>query len=416
MAPRVTPAAAAISWSVVRVTPWRAKTLRAAARMPCRVRSDSRFVLRKSKTQHLCHTFVIVYYTRALEPNSQTRDDPRMASVHARPDFRGRYGLLSPSLPALAGLIAAALLAGCEKGGANTPASNPAAAGISAKVLQVAPQRVPIVLEAVGQVQTQREAARLKTLADEKAISKKEFDDAISAQKLSDATLQAAEANLRQAELNLSYTRVTAPVSGVAGRIARSEGSLVTAGQDSSLLTTMNQVDPIWIRFSLSESDLAKLPERRLDRIKSAEVRLALPDGSRYPLAGRLNFAATQIDPRLATQELRAAFGNPRLQLLPGQFVRVQVAAGERENVFLVPQTAVVQTEKTFLVFTLDKENKAESRPVQVGSWVGSDWMILSGLDAGDRVILDNLLKIRPGAAVSPQPAAEARAAAPVAK
>src|SRR6266480_5727783 len=98
MAPRVTPAAAAISWSVVRVTPWRAKTLRAAARMPRRVRSDSRFVLRKSKTQHLCHTFVIVYYTRALEPNSQTRDDPRMASVHARPDFRGRYGLLSPSL------------------------------------------------------------------------------------------------------------------------------------------------------------------------------------------------------------------------------------------------------------------------------------------------------------------------------
>src|SRR5256885_3553801 len=123
------------------------------------------------------------------------------------------------------------------------------------------------------------------------------------------STLQAAQANLRQAELNLSYTRVTAPVSGVAGRIARSEGSLVTAGQDSSLLTTMNQVDPIWIRFSLSESDLAKLPDRRLDPLKSAEVRLSLPDGSRYPLAGRLNFAATQIDPRLATQELREPSG-----------------------------------------------------------------------------------------------------------
>src|SRR6266851_5747000 len=164
---------------------------------------------------------------------------------------------------------------------------------------------------------------------------------------------------LRPADLNLSYTRVTAPVSGVAGRMARSEGSLVTAGQDSSLLTTMNQVDPIWVRFSLSESDLAKLPDKRLDRIKSAEVRLALPDGSRYPLAGRLNFAATQIDPRLATQELRAEFSNPGVRLLPGQFVRVQVAAGERDNVFLVPQTAVIQTEKTFLVFTLDKENKA---------------------------------------------------------
>jgi membrane fusion protein (multidrug efflux system) len=271
--------------------------------------------------------------------------------------------------------------------------------------------------ERARQEQTRREAGRLRKLAEEKAISEKEFDDAMSAQKLSDATLQSAEANLRQAELNLSYTLVTAPVSGVAGRIARSEGSLVTAGQDSSLLTTINQVNPIWVRFSLSESDLAKLPDKRLDRLKSAEVRLALPDGSPYPLAGRLNFAATQIDPRLATQELRAEFGNPGVRLLPGQFVRVQVAAGERDNVFLVPQTAVIQTEKTFLVFTLDKENKAAARPVQVGAWVGTDWMILGGLDPGDRVILDNLLKVRPGAAVSPQAPAEAKAAAtPAAK
>jgi membrane fusion protein (multidrug efflux system) len=377
----------------------------------------------------------------------------------------------------VAALLVAVLLAACEQGGANTPASNPAAAGIPARVLQVSPQRVPIVLEAVGQVQgskevevrarvsgillkrlynegdfvregaslfqidpvpyqialaqanaqiaqerarqeqTRREAARLKQLAEEKAISQKEFDDATSAQKMSDATLQSAEANLHQAELNLSYTLVTAPVSGIAGRVARSEGSLVTAGQDSSLLTTINQVNPIWIRFSLSGSDLAKLPDNRLDHIKSVEVRLVLPDGSPYPLKGRLNFAATQIDPRLATQELRAEFGNPGVRLLPGQFVRVQVAAGERDNVFLVPQTAVIQTEKTFLVFTLDKQSKAAARPVQVGDWVGSDWMILSGLNPGDQVILDNLLKVRPGAVVSPQAPAEAKAAAaPAAK
>src|SRR5258705_10927936 len=410
--------------------------------------------------------------------SNQTRQEkiPRMAFAHSRPESLGGSSLV-PSLAALAGLLAAALLAGCEQGGANTPASNPAVAGIPARVLQVAPQRVPIVLEAVGQVQgskevevrarvsgillkrlynegdfaregaplfqidtvpyqialaqanaqmaqerarqeqTRREATRLKTLVDEKAISQKEFDDAISAQKLSDATLQAAQANLRQAELNVSYTKVTAPVSGVAGRMARSEGSLGTAGKESSLLTTMNQVDPIWIRFSLSESDLAKLPDKRLDRIKSTEVRLALPDGSRYPLAGRLNFAATQIDPRLATQELRATFGNPRVQLLPGQFVRVQVVAGERDNVFLVPQTAIIQTQKTFLVFTLDKENKAAARPVQVRSWVGPDWMILCGPNPGHRVISDTPLKVRPGAVVSPQAAAEAKAAAaPAAK
>jgi membrane fusion protein (multidrug efflux system) len=114
---------------------------------------------------------------------------------------------------------------------------------------------------------------------------------------------------------------------------------------------------------------------------------------------------------------LRAEFGNPGVRLLPGQFVRVQVAAGERDNVFLVPQTAVIQTEKTFLVFTLDKQSKAAARPVQVGDWVGSDWMILSGLNPGDQVILDNLLKVRPGAVVSPQAPAEAKAAAaPAAK
>ena len=377
----------------------------------------------------------------------------------------------------LAGFLVVSLLAGCEQGKATIPAASQAAVGLPARVLEVEPQRVPVVLEAVGQVQgskevevrarvsgillkrlynegdfvregsslfqidpvpyqialaqanaqiaqerarqeqTGREAVRLKALAQEKAISQKEFDDAISAQKMSNATLQAAEANLRQAELNLSYTLVTAPVSGIAGRIARSEGSLVTAGQESSLLTTMNQVHPIWVRFSLSESDIAKVPDRSPERIKAAEVRLILPDGSPYPLTGRLNFAATQIDPRLATKELRAEFGNPRVQLLPGQFVRVRVTAGTRDNIFLVPQTAIIQTEKSFLVFTLDKDNKAASRPVQVGDWVGSDWMILSGLNPGDRVVLDNLLKLRPGAAVSPQPATEAKAApAPAAK
>src|SRR5258708_8652107 len=198
--------------------------------------------------------------------------------------------------------------------------------------------------------------------------------------------------------------------------MARAEGSLVTAGQDSSLLTTMNQVDPIWVRFSLSESDLAKLPDKRLDRIKSAEVRLALPDGSPYPLKGRLNFAATQIDPRLATQELRAEFGNPGVRLLPGQFVRVQVAAGERDNVFLVPQTAVIQTEKTFLVFTLDKENKAAAPPGQVGSSGGSDWMILSGLNPGDPLLPDTLPTIPPPPPVTPQSSPEPMPPPPAAK
>ncbi len=272
--------------------------------------------------------------------------------------------------------------------------------------------RAQLAQERARNEQAKREAGRLKKLADEKAVSQKEYDDATSTLKLSDATLQAVEANLKQAELNLSYTQVTAPVAGVSGRAARSEGSLVSAGADS-LLTTINQVDPIWVRFSLADSDLAKLPGGRLARGAGTELKLVLPDGTSYAGRGRLNFTATQIDPKLATQQLRAEFDNPKQQLLPGQFVRVMLVAGERDNVFLVPQPAVLQTEKGSLVFLLDTQGKASPRPVQLGPWVGSDWMILGGLKAGDRVIVDNLMKIRPGSQVTPAALATATPGAP---
>ena len=195
-------------------------------------------------------------------------------------------------------------------------------------------------------------------------------------------------------------------------RLARSEGSLVTPGADS-LLTTINQLDPIWVRFSLSESDLDKLPQRRLVVGAKTEVQVALPDGTPYPGKGRLNFAATQIDPRLGTQQVRAEFRNPKVQLLPGQFVRVRLVAGYRDNVFLVPQTAVMQAEKGHFVFVLEKDNKAVIRQVRTGDWVGSNWIILEGLAAGDRVIVDNLLKLRSGAVVNPLAEAESKPAKP---
>ena len=392
--------------------------------------------------------------------------------------FSGLRAATHPCRLALSCASLAILIAGCGQGRSDSAhAATPAAPALPAAVLQVAPQRVPIALEAVGQIegskevevrarvsgivlkrlynegdlvragapmfkidpapfeialaqaqaqlaqeqarneQSRRESVRLKQLAAEKAISQKEYDDATSNLKLSGATLQAAEAKLREAELNLSYTSVTAPVSGVSGRAVRSEGSLITAGADS-LLTSISQVDPIWVRFSLAESDLAKLPQRRLIRGAPVEVNLILPDGTRYPGKGRLNFAATQIDTRLGTQQLRAEFDNAKGQLLPGQFVRAQLVAGQRENVFLVPQTAVMEAEAGYMLFVLDKESKAALRPVQLGDWIGSDWMVLGGLAAGDRVIVDNLLKLRPGVAVSPvapgqgKPAASGTAAA----
>ncbi len=360
------------------------------------------------------------------------------------------------------GAALATFLSACGPG---TPPPAPAPGPVQARIIEVQPQRVPVRLDLVGQVegskevevrarvagilmkrlytegevvtagkplfqidaapfeielaqsrarlaqerarneQASRESARLKQLAADKAISQREYDDATSNLKLSDALLQAVEANVKQAELNLSYTLVTAPVAGASGRAVRSEGSLISTGADS-LLTSIYQVNPIWVRFSLSESDLAKLPGARLAKGagSGAELTLRLPDGTSYAGKGRLNFTSAQIDTRLATQQLRAEFDNPAQQLLPGQFVRVQIVAGERENVFLVPQPAVMQTEKGSLVFVVDAEGKAALRPVQLGDWVGSDWLVLGGLKAGDRVIADNLLKIRPGSPVTAAP------------
>ena len=138
-------------------------------------------------------------------------------------------------------------------------------------------------------------------------------------------------------------------------------------------------------------------------------------NGTPYTGKGRLNFAATAIDARLGTQQLRAVFDNAREQLLPGQFVTVGIGAGQRENVFLVPQTAVIQTEKANLVFVVDAQGNAQAQTVQTGDWIGSDWAITSGLKTGDRVIVDNLLKIRPGVPVVEAPAAAPTAATPAA-
>ncbi len=250
--------------------------------------------------------------------------------------------------------------------------------------------------------QTSRESSRLKDLLATQSISQREYDNATSDVSISQAGMMQAQANIKEAELNLSYTRVTAPVSGVAGRFQYSEGALVQAG--TSLLTTIIQTSPIWVRFSLSESDLKALGGH-LDQKNVREVSLILPDGSEYPQKGKLNFTANEINPNLGTQELRATFENKDKSLLPGQFVRVRVTTGSHEGVFLVPQTAISTGDQGTFVFIANDKNQAERRPVTVGEWKGTDWIILNGLQANDKVITDNLIKLNmmpPGVSVSP--------------
>jgi membrane fusion protein (multidrug efflux system) len=240
-----------------------------------------------------------------------------------------------------------------------------------------------------------REAKRLEGLVAQKAVSRRDYDNALSANSI-------AQAALRQAQLNLSWTTVTAPVAGTTGRALRSEGNLISAGSDS-LLTSIYQLNPIWVRFSLAQSDVASLPGGRLNAQAISGVELLMPDGSIYPQSGHLNYIASTIDPLLGTQQLRAEFPNDDNLLMPGQFVRARLLLGEREGLFLVPQLAVQQSDKGHSVMVLGEENKVTPRPVETAEWHGKEWVVTGGLQAGDKVIIDNLIKLRPGMVVAPK-------------
>ncbi|EUJ09639.1 RND family efflux transporter, MFP subunit [Methylophilaceae bacterium 11] len=263
-------------------------------------------------------------------------------------------------------------------------------------------------------VQTQREADRLKGLLDTQSISQREYDNALSDNSVASATLLQYEAMLREAKLNLSYTSVTAPTSGIAGRFEFSEGALVSA--NTSLLTTIVQLSPIWVRFSLSDSELASLGGQLTSR-NVKNIQLVLPDGTDFPESGKLNFSASEIDPALGTQQLRAVFENANRSLLPGQFVRARVTTGTRDGVFIIPQTAVLTGDQGKFVYVAEKDASGKTiaavRPIQEGGWEGKNWVILSGLKAGDKLLADNLIKVRPGAPVDPHPLGEPPAANP---
>lgn len=246
-------------------------------------------------------------------------------------------------------------------------------------------------------IQTSREENRLRDLLETQAISQREYDNAVSDNAIASAALQQAEVRVRDAELNLSYTKVVAPVTGISGRRQFSEGALVEA--NSSLLTTIVQLSPIWVRFSLSDNELARIGGP-LTESRVQQVTLTLPDGTEYEKKGELNFAASQIDPTLGTQQLRATFDNSDRRLLPGQFVRARVVTGERDGVFLVPQVAVQTSDLGKTVYVVNDKNEATVRPVVAGNWIGKDWVILDGLKPGDKVIVDNIIKLRPGTPV----------------
>ena len=260
--------------------------------------------------------------------------------------------------------------------------------------------RAALAQEQATQQQARRNSARLTALAAQNAVSRRQADDAISAVEAADAAVLAAQAKVREAEINLSYTRVIAPISGIAGRAVQSEGSLVTAGSDSSLLTTVAQTDPIWVRFALSVQEHDALRKAGADDADALTVELLDALGEPYPTKGRINFAGSTVDPTLGTVQLRAEFSNPKLSVLPGEYLRVRLSGGEAPTV-AVPQTAVLQGAKGPYVWIVDEQGFAKQREVQTGAWIGDEWRIPAGLSDGDTIILDNLLKLSAGQRVT---------------
>lgn len=247
--------------------------------------------------------------------------------------------------------------------------------------------------------QAEREWNRISSLFERSAVSERERDSARSALELAQANLAVAEAGLAQARLELGYTDVTAPVSGVTSLEDLPEGSLV---QQGTLLTTLVQQDPIHVRFALPEDDAAI--QRRARRAMSGDdaqdnlaATLIMASGEEYGVTGEVDFTASTLDPRTGSVSARAVFPNPDYELVPGQFVRVRIQLQTLDNVFTVPETAVGQGPEGARVFVVDDENTVSSRYVELGPVVDQRQVVLSGLESGDRVVIRGMVSLRDG-------------------
>ncbi len=257
--------------------------------------------------------------------------------------------------------------------------------------------------------------ARVRPLAKQNAVSQKDLDDAVAADLSARAQVQSAQAQVRTAELNLGYTTLKSPMNGLTGKSMFREGSLVTPGPNS-LLTTVLQLDPMWVNFGIGENELLRLrSEAAAGRlagpgVEKLEVQLVLADGGLFPQKGRITFVSPTVDQQTGAVTLRAEVPNSDTanRLLPGQFVRVRIEGASRPDTIMVPQRAVMQGPQGKFVYVVGANNQAEVKPVQVGDFYGEQWIITSGLSGGEQVIVDGAIKVRAGSPVRIAPAAPA--------
>jgi membrane fusion protein, multidrug efflux system len=246
---------------------------------------------------------------------------------------------------------------------------------------------------------TKANLARVLPLVAQNALSQKERDDAIGNEKEAEASVIAAKGQVQTAELNLSYTTIKSPLTGVSSFARQQDGSYVTAAA-TGLLTNVYQLDPMWVNFSVSENEL--LGYR--DQIEKKQLRfppnddfivtVVLADGTVFPDRGHINFANPAFNTQTGTFLVRASFANPKGSLRPGQFVRARVSGAVRPNAILVPQRSVLQGSKSHFVWVVDNNSKAHQRVVETGTWHGDNWFITDGLKPGERIVVDGAIRV----------------------
>jgi membrane fusion protein (multidrug efflux system) len=275
-------------------------------------------------------------------------------------------------------------------------------------------------------LKAQQDYDRLTPLVKEDAAAQQELDTAVAALHAGEATVRASQANvdqtrlstqtqissmggkmdaqraaLRTAALNLEYATIRAPIGGLIGDTLVPVGGLVNASAPQPL-TTIVPLDPIWVRFKVTESQYLSF-KKNPTLLKSALL-LILADSTKFPEKGRIENTLNQVDPKTGTLELQASFPNPQHTLLPGQFGKVRVETELRRNVILVPQRAIQQLQSEQTVLTVGPGNIVELRAITTAERVGENWIVQQGLKPGDRVIVEGQLKVRPGARVTPAP------------
>jgi membrane fusion protein (multidrug efflux system) len=249
---------------------------------------------------------------------------------------------------------------------------------------------------------------RVRPLAELNALSQKDLDDAKSAFDTTAASLAQAGANVQTAQLNLSYTTIASPLRGVAGAAQQKVGTFLNP--QNSQLTTVSSLNPMWVNFSLSENELTTLRNEVKKGLLRAPAggkfvaEAVMVDGSTFPHTGTISFVDPSFNSQTGTFLIRVTLDNPAGQIRPNQYIRVRLKGAVRPNAVAIPQRAVQQGSKGHFVWVVDKDGKAENRPVAVGDWYGDQWFINDGLVAGDQVVVDGGLRVRAGAMTQPTP------------